>query len=320
MSRKFRNLSFAAVLVLLVAAGIFLGGGAVAARRVTVKIPASATLVPATVNRPGDAARAEVVFMLPWGNSVAAAELEAEKGVAVSGAPEISSRLRWGYRIWRVGATLRPLGTKGAAPGKFLVTLDKPPHGAESARFEVTIPEVRVTESAAVNVNAPRLAGPETRERRTAKWWIIPAAAVVILAAAGYLLRRRRRLRPAPTPWELALSALETLETEMKKRNFRAETGVWKLSDILRGYLARRFGIDSVTAADSAFLAADAVKNLEREDREFLHGFFAAALLVEFARVPADMGELENSVAAAHKFVEHTVPPPEPDKKTEAAS
>ena len=322
MDRKLRKLSFAAAIAAMLAAAVWWVGGAVAARRVTVKFPAAATLVPDAVPRPGDAARAEVVFELPWGNGVAAAEVETAKNAAVSGAAEIRSRLRWGCRIWRIGATLRPLVTAGAAPGKLIVALEKPLPGAESGRHEFVIPAVRVAEPAAATAEQPRLAGPETLKRDTAKWWLVPVAAVVLLlAAAGYLVRRRtRRTLPAPTPWELALSALAELEAEMKKRTFRAETGVWKLSDILRNYLAQRFEIPAVTAADSGFLAAAAVARLDREDREFLHDFFAAAQLVEFARVPADLAALVRSLAAARKLVERTVPPPEPDPKTEAAS
>ena len=317
MDRKLRSISVAAAIAAVLAAAVWWVGGAVAARRVTVKFPAAATLVPDAVPRPGDAARAEVVFELPWGNGVAAAEVETAKDAVVSGPAEISSRLRRGYRIWRVGATLRPLGTDGAAPGKLIIFLKKPPPGAENGRHEFVIPAVRVAETAAATAEQPRLAGPETLKRDTAKWWLVPvaAAAAILAAAAGYLVwRKTRRGLPAPTPWELALAALAELETEMKKRGFRAETGVWKLSDILRNYLAQRFQIPAVTAADSGFLAAAAVARLDREDREFLHDFFAAAQLVKFARVPADPAELVRSLAAARELVGRTVPPPEPDK------
>ena len=321
MTGRLRSMSFAAAALALLGAAVFWGGGAFVARRVKAKPPVSATLVPETVPRPGDAAGAQVVFELPWGNAVTAAQVEAGKDLVVSGPTEISSKLRWGYRIWRVGATLRPLGTAGAAPGKLVVTLEKPLPGSENDRCEFVIPEVRVAGPAAAAVKKPRLAGPETPERNSAKWWLVPAAAVVLLAAAGYFVwRGSRRARPAPTPWEIAFSELAGLDADMKKSGFRTETGVWKLSDILRNYLARRFGIDAVTAADREFLAADAVRKLAREDREFLNGFFAAASLVKFARVPADPAELERSLAAARELVGRTVPPPEPDKKTEAAS
>ena len=176
---------------------------------------------------------------------------------------------------------------------------------------------MRVAETAAAEVEKPRLAGPETPERNTAKKWLIPvaAAAAILAAAAGYLVwRKTRRALPAPMPWELALSELAELDAEMKKRGFRAETGVCRLSDILRNYIARRFGLPAVTAADSGFLAAAAIAQLDRRDREFLRDFFAAAQLVKFARVPADPAELERGVAAARELVGRTVPPPEPDK------
>ena len=322
MVRVIRSISFAAAALVLIAAAVW-GGGTVAARRVKAKIPDTATLVPESVRRPGDAARAQVVFELPWGNAVAAAQIETGKDPVVSGPVETRSQLRWGYRIWRVGVSLRPLGSAGAAPGKFVITLEKPLPGSENTRYEIAVPGVRVAEPPpAETLKEPRLAGPETPEQSFAKWRIVIAAAVVISAAAAgfFVWRKIRSPRPAPTPWEVALSELSELDAELKKRGLRTETGVWKLSDILRNYLARRFGLAAVTAADREFLAADAVKRLAREDREFLHGFFAAASLVKFARVPADPAELERSIAASRELVERTVPPPDPDEKTEASS
>lgn len=314
MDRKKRNLIWiAAALVLLAAAG-FLGGGAVVARRFRAPLPAAATLAPATVPRPGEAARAEAVFALPWGNAVTAAAVEPGDGSVVSGEPRISSRWRWGYRIWKVAATLRPLGTAGAAPGKFVLTLEEPLTGTDR-NFTLAIPAVQVAEqSAAALAEKPRLADPETLRRQPVLWWLlIVAAAVVLLLAAGWFIRRKaRNTPPPPPPWEVALSALAELEAAMKSPAFRPERGVWRLSDILRGYLASRFELPAVTAADCGFLADRAVAELDREDREFLRNFFAAAELVKFARVPADPAELERSVAAARRIVGRTVPPPEP--------
>ena len=323
MKRKTCNIIFSAAAVLLVAAAAVFGGGALAARRArrqVPKIPESATLTPDTVARPGDAARAELKFALPWGVSVTEATAETGEDAAVSGPVKIDSEWRWGRHIWRIEAAIRPLGSRGSAPGKLRLALDRPLPGVENKELLIAIPAVKVAEGNTPGAAAPRLADAETPKRKRVKWYSYAlggALFAAVVAVLAWIILRRRRHAAAPTPWDTARAELEALRAAMAENALSTGSGVAKLSDILRKYLASRFDLPAATEPGCRFLDTPAaVGQLTEDEREFLHGFFAAAEPVMFARFPADRPELDRAIAAAAALVERTVPPP-PERKRE---
>ena len=252
MKRRIRSLFiFAAAALTLAAAAIFGGGWLIARRacRRPPELPESATLTPETVARPGDAAQAELEFALPWGVSVTEATTETGNDAAVSGPVKLDSKWRWGRKVWRAEATIRPLGSAGAAPGRMRLVLDRPLPGAENREITVAIPAVKVTGDQAPIVTEPRLADPETPGQRAARWpsYALGGALLAIAAAIAWVFLKSRRKTCAPTPWETARAELAALRAEMEKSSFRSESGVAKLSDILRRYLAARFEVPAAT-------------------------------------------------------------------------
>ena len=304
----------------IAAAAIVWGGGELVARRerrVPPRIPDTAALAPATPVRPGDAVRAALEFRLPWGCAVRSANAVAGNNTVLAGAAEVDSKWRWGGRVWRVEAAIRPLGTRDLTPGKILVTLDD----GRSFKAAIPVPQV-ISANAGELPGDPRFAAPELppARKRSYWWWLLAAAA--LSAPAAYLLWRQfRRRRPATPPWEIARAELAALRSEMESPRFRPATGVGRLSDILRNYLAARFDIPAATEAGRAFLDRDAARAaLAPEEREFLRNFFDAADLVKFARAAARRPMLEESVAGAEALVERTVPAPPENLKRRASS
>ena len=323
MKRKTCSILLSAAAALLVAAAAVFGGGALVARRMrreAPKIPESATLAPETVARPGEAARAELEFALPWGVAVTEATAETGEDAAVSGPVKLDSAWRWGRNIWRVEAAVRPLGSRGSAPGKLHLVLNRPLPGVGNKELSVVIPAVKVAGGNAPSAAEPRLADAETPEPEPVKWYSYALGGALfsaIVAALAWILLRRRRHAAAPTPWDTARAELEALRAAMAKSAFSTGSLVAKLSDILRKYLASRFELPAATEPGCRFLDTPAaVGHLTEDERAFLHGFFAAAEPVMFARFPADRSELERAVAAAAALVERTVPPP-PGRKRE---
>jgi hypothetical protein len=323
MKRKTCKVIFSAAAALLVISAAVFGGGALAARRArrrAPKIPENATLTPETVARPGDAALAELEFALPWGVAVTEATAETGEDAAVSGPVKIGSKWRWGRNIWRVEAAVRPLGSRGSAPGKLHIVLDRPLPGVGNKELSITIPSVKVTGENTPGAAEPRFADAEPPKRRSAKWYchaLGGALFAAIVAVLARLLLRRRRSAAAPMPWDTARAELEALREAMAESAFSTGSLVAELSDILRKYLASRFDLPAATEPGCRFLDTPAaVGHLTEDERAFLHGFFAAAEPVMFARFPADRSELERAVAAAAALVERTVPPP-PERKRE---
>lgn len=322
MKRSFVKIFLVSAASVALAALVVWGGGALAARRMRrapAEFPRTATLSPEAA-APGDAVRALLEFRLPWGRAVKSARTVPGSNTVLAATAEVGSKWRWGYRVWRVAAVIRPLGTREMTPGKFLVTLD------DGERFEAGIPVPRVAEASGKVPDKPRFAAAEKErnEKRSRRliWAALAAVAAVAAAAIWFLLRSRRRVSPPPPPWEVARSELALLRARLDERDLRPAVAVWKLSDILRNYLAARFALPAATEAGCAFLdRADAVAALTPEERDFLRGFFSAADLVKFARAAADRPALAAALDDAEVLVERTVPPPTSEKsKREAAS
>ena len=307
---------FAAAALVLTAAAMVFGGGWIAARcsrGIPAAPPKAAMLVPETVADPGVPALAALDFELPWGNAVAAAEAIPGANTVISGPARVTSSWRWGYRIWRVEATVRPLASAETGPGRLLLTLEHGIPGAPDGRLEAAIPAVSVKTPSEAGAEKPLFAPPEEDTGGGANYWKYVLPAVVILLLAGYFAWWHLRVRRTGlASWDAALLELTALGAKMKKRGFRTEDGVAALSDILRRYLAIRFGLPAATSTGSGFLDAAGPDGPAPEDIEFLRSFFDRAELVKFARVPAETAELERAVAAAEAFVGRTVPPPPP--------
>ncbi len=145
-------------------------------------------------------------------------------------------------------------------------------------------------------------------------WWII-IIAVVAIAAFIWAMRRYKKegtvlkKKPEPTPYETAMKNLR----ELKARNLW-EQGMEKeyftrLTDILRIYLDKRFGINAMEMTTREIM--DRLYESDVKDkRDYVRQILSVADFVKFAKVrplPADnIAAYENAV----KFVEETKPEP----------
>lgn len=150
-------------------------------------------------------------------------------------------------------------------------------------------------------------------------WWLW--LAILVLVALFIIGMRRYRKqgsvlkkKPEPNPYEVALRRLENL-----KRRKLWEQGMEKeyftlLTDILREYLERRFGINALEMT-SAEIINSLTDNTEVKDkRSYMRDILAMADFVKFAKVrplPQDnISAFENAL----RFVEETKPAINPDE------
>ncbi|MDE6753083.1 MAG: DUF4381 domain-containing protein [Muribaculaceae bacterium] len=145
-------------------------------------------------------------------------------------------------------------------------------------------------------------------------WWVI--LIVILLAAAGFWAYRRYkkegtvlRKKPEPTPYETAIRKLKELKAKNLWEQGREKEYFTDLTDILRVYLDRRFGINAMEMTSREIM--DHLYNSDVKDkRDYIRQILSVADFVKFAKVrplPADNIEaFENAV----KFVEETKPEP----------
>jgi hypothetical protein len=139
-------------------------------------------------------------------------------------------------------------------------------------------------------------------------WWLLIPVAVLALA---YLLWRRRHPRdttqalPPPTPYELAIRALQQLRGE----NPPVEEFYTRLSDIVRHYLEGRFHLHAPEQTTEEFLYEVSENNvLTQEHKDLLGAFLQESDLVKFARHHPEQADVQRALEAAEKFVRDTQP------------
>lgn len=149
--------------------------------------------------------------------------------------------------------------------------------------------------------------------------WLAAIALPLIALAILIWQRNRKQHRsvPAIPPWIAAQNALSALKNEISAGQIGAIAAVTRLSDIVRHYLALRFGLSADAMSSQEFFAS-----MERYDsplapahKQFLREFLSAADLVKFAGFAATADQTQTAIDRAAALVRETVPEPEPTEK-----
>ncbi|MDE5998122.1 MAG: hypothetical protein K2G77_07940 [Muribaculaceae bacterium] len=146
-------------------------------------------------------------------------------------------------------------------------------------------------------------------------WWLWLLLIVAIVAAVYFGSKYRKTgkfitlpEKPQPKPWTVALQRLELLKEKNLWENGMEKEYFTELTDILRDYLFKRFGINAMEMTSRQIMHTLADQEDIREKRTYVRKILDIADFVKFAKVrplPADNVEaFENAV----NFVKETVP------------
>lgn len=144
-------------------------------------------------------------------------------------------------------------------------------------------------------------------------WWILLIAAALI-AAGIYIWIRYRKVghilppKPEPSPYEVASKALAELKTKKLWENGMEKEYFTELTEILRVYLYKRFGINAMEMTSREILNSLKSNKDTQDKRAYFRQILSMADFVKFAKVrplPADNIEAYDN---AVKFVEETKP------------
>lgn len=147
-----------------------------------------------------------------------------------------------------------------------------------------------------------------------AKWG---ALALVLLLAAAYALKRYlesrgKRLgdlfRPSPPqpPHVVAIKALEALHHQKLWQNNKHKQYYSALTDILRTYIAARWGFGAMEMTSDEIIEAMRAEELPDKARMDLTAILRDADLVKFAKATPDAEQNEADYLKAYYFVEET--------------
>ncbi|MEO7424428.1 MAG: hypothetical protein ABI036_04525 [Fibrobacteria bacterium] len=152
-------------------------------------------------------------------------------------------------------------------------------------------------------------------------WLAYGLGALVVLIAAFLLWRRFRRpstakaAKPAPPPFEEAMAKLSGLKDLSLIRQNQAGEFCFRLSEALRRYLDRRYGMDSLESTTSEFLEKARTLPVTQAQKQWLGEFCSATDLIKFANAPLLESDAAGLIAKTEEFLRQTRP-----KETEVGS
>jgi hypothetical protein len=166
----------------------------------------------------------------------------------------------------------------------------------------------------------------QTAGRRPLLWlWLLIGAialAAGIITARHFIQKLRKPPKPPPPkpPYDEAMEALAALEAKKYLMKGMVREYVFELSDILKRYIERSFGINAAEFTTEEMLAWLGISPLDKQQRASMEWFFRAADPVKFAKYLPDQKSVDRFPAEARGFLEATRPRvTSPDGSTGAA-
>ena len=148
-------------------------------------------------------------------------------------------------------------------------------------------------------------------------WFALVLAGMALLALGAWLIAKYRRriplfggAKPLLPPHVEAIRRLEALRNQKLPQNGKHKQYYSGITDILRAYFERRWGIGAMEMTSSEILEAiDGPRRAgEVDDKRYgdLEGLLSTADLVKFAKLVPDEGEVDKAYYDAYYFVEET--------------
>lgn len=144
-------------------------------------------------------------------------------------------------------------------------------------------------------------------------WWVY--VLIILLCVGGYLWHKNRKpqdvvvvIKPKsiPKPWDEALRQLESLKQLKLWESGRDKEYFTKLTDLLRKYLDRRFGINAMEMTSRQIM--DTLRDMPqvKDKREFVRQILDIADFVKFAKVRPLPDDNTQAFENAVSFVKNT--------------
>jgi hypothetical protein len=187
---------------------------------------------------------------------------------------------------------------------------------------QLEIPPQKVTVQGVID---PAQGEPKLREERRPLprvhrrlWWPVAVPGVLALGVlAWWLWRRRRRgeaarapAKPRPPPYDEAMARIAELESAGLVAKGEKQTYFFRLAEVIRDYLGRRYGFEALELTSDELLSELRGRSTPGLDFGALAGFLSAADLVKFARRDPSDGECKAAVDVVRSFIERTRPLP----------
>jgi hypothetical protein len=272
------------------------------------------SLVPTKDIKLGDTVLASANLKCPWNRHPVDASVTPGNGSQTVDNTGIRiNKIGWGYWTWNISVGIQPYVNGKIDDGKINIGLNSPRPGDEQKEITASIPSF---EARAIDIGKSAdlaIAGSISKKTLSSKFLIISLIVLLIIILIVLLFRFRKKRESKSVvipPWDIALVEFSRLRAQLKENRVTPVICVFRLSDIIRTYLEKRFSLHAPTQTSTEFL-----EDLKREksplkpdDKDFLEEFMTASDLVKFAKLPADTTVIENAINKAENLVKTTKP------------
>jgi hypothetical protein len=272
----------------------------------------------------GEAVNAVLLLKCPWHRRPLEASAEPGTGASLVSTPEISRKsIGFGYNIWQINTEFKPYRTGNIPAGKLAVTYNRYNDKTADLSKVFVIPAfkcepLRLGKKQDVII-AGKLAPPPGVSRRNIYIIIGIAVLIALVIIILFIVRKYRQAKAAELPlWLVVLNDLHLLRNNVRSGSVSLNSGFVTLTDIVRGYLEKRFKLPASKQTTEEFLAGINQDGgpLPPEQRPFLKEFMEAAELVKFAKFPPDENILSNALNKAETLVNETRPKDEENENS----
>jgi hypothetical protein len=263
----------------------------------------------------GDIVSASANLKCPWNRHPVNASVTPGKGSqTVDNAVIGIHRIGWGYWNWNISVKIQAYANGKIEEAKINIELNPPSPGDDQKEIAASIPSFEAGEIDTGKSPELAVAGNITKRILTDRLFIISAIILLaIIVVILFFLKRKKSnkdLENEIPPWDIALIEFNALRVQLKENRVTPVVCVFRLSDIIRTYLEKRFSLHAPTQTSTEFL-----EDLKREksplktdDKDLLKEFMTASDLVKFAKLPADATVIENAINKAEILVKTTKP------------
>jgi hypothetical protein len=192
----------------------------------------------------------------------------------------------------------------------FVMTKENAPETLRTPPFPLRVLLVSSPDTASIKDLKP-----QQNAGRPSLWWLWALLAALGAAVAVILVRRffPKYGRPQPAvppkpPYEEAMEALRSLESKQYLLKGLVREFVFELSDILKRYIERSFGINAAEFTAEEMLAWLGISPLDKSRRASMEWFFRAADPVKFAKYLPEQKSIDRFIVEARGFLEATRP------------
>ena len=264
----------------------------------------------------GQTVSAIILLKCPWHRRPLEAVAQAPKGASLVETPQISrERIGWGYSVWKVETRFKPYRTGNIPAGKLDVNYNRYDGKTADLSKMFIIPPFKCSPLALDKKQGIIIADAITPDKiiSSKKMYIIIAVAALVIIAGIilFILRHYKKIKAVVLPsWAVALNDLHDLRSNIKSGKIALDTGFISLTDIVRGYLEKRFKLPASKQTTEEFLEGinEQEGPLPEVQRPFLKEFMQASDMVKFAKLPPDENILIQAVSKAETLVNETRP------------